>query len=268
MVDKSRYIYILPLTIVLATELWLIPPSFSMMTQGETLLANDNENLPNKDKWNVYEPPDNGTPGRLEGGGTRGTCLVDPSDKLTALMPPTSVARTVSKHPTFFVYVPSNYTNKQATFTLYKYVNTDIGDPIYQADFQTPSSPGIISISLPKDAKDLEKDQDQDKDYYYYWTFALHCDPQRIDQDRIVNGWLQLVEDTQVNTKLPYERVIAYNKESIWQDTLSILADLRQANPNNVEFNNEWKSLLQSVGLKDIAEKPVVKYYSLEETGK
>jgi hypothetical protein len=222
------------------------------------LLTDNSQNI--QGQWDAYDPPDRGIPGRIEGGGTRGPCPVNPSDRLTALSPETNAALTVSAYPTFFVYVPENYTQKQVNFNLAVYVDGNTKE-VYKTNFTTPANPGIVSFSLPKDLNlpALEIGQN------YYWSFTLLCNPQKPDQDRIVDGWIKRVTNSQANTDLPRDRLIAYTKEAIWQDTLSTLADLHRTNPNDPQLTDQWTSLLKSVGLTEIANKPFVECCTVKQ---
>ena len=44
-----------------------------------------------------------------------------------------------------------------------------------------------------------------------------------------------------------------YKKEGIWYETLVTLAEQIRSDPNNVKLNSEWKELLNSVGLGEVA---------------
>jgi hypothetical protein len=49
-----------------------------------------------------------------------------------------------------------------------------------------------------------------------------------------------------------------YAKAGIWQETISILAQLRHDRPSDRNINAAWKELLESVNLTEIANAPLV----------
>lgn len=212
-----------------------------------------------------YVPPNRGIPGRREGGGTRGCWLgetrLPTNPRLTALTPEDSYGQTTKAYPTFYFYVPQFYAEaaNRAEFVL----QDESGVELYKATFQMGNNAGIISLSLPENANlpPLEIGQD------YYWSFALACeqasDPTDQSSDIYVEGWLQrVVPSAEVTEELETvslsDRPAVYAAEGIWYDAVSILAELRRAEPGNQALRAKWTQLLQSVGLESIAEEPLV----------
>ena len=50
-----------------------------------------------------------------------------------------------------------------------------------------------------------------------------------------------------------------------WYDTIDSLVNLQQSQPNNLELKNEWQDLLESVGLEDLKEQPLLDCCKFEE---
>ncbi len=46
--------------------------------------------------------------------------------------------------------------------------------------------------------------------------------------------------------------------EGIWYDAVSTLAELRKSQPDNQSAINSWQQLLNSAGLNEIAQEPIV----------
>ncbi|EAW35375.1 DUF928 domain-containing protein [Lyngbya sp. PCC 8106] len=177
------------------------------------------------------------------GGGTRGN---DEEDKictkgeipLTALIPDEIEAEiTVSANPDLFVFVPEN-TAKQGQFIM---VDED-GNEVYLNTFDLPNEAGIVQVSLP-DTVTLEVGQT------YTWQFVVLCNASDPGKVEFVEGKIkrtELSEDlkTQIEAATePLEQAKLYAQERIWQDTLMILAQLRQSH------RTEWEQFLKSVGL-------------------
>ena len=50
-------------------------------------------------------------------------------------------------------------------------------------------------------------------------------------------------------------------EQNIWYDTLTVLAQLLQANPSSSNLQKDWSNILQSIDLSNIIQKPIVKIY-------
>ena len=48
-----------------------------------------------------------------------------------------------------------------------------------------------------------------------------------------------------------------YAKNGIWYDTLDVLVSAKQQQPGDATLSEEWKDLLEQVGLKAIADLPI-----------
>jgi hypothetical protein len=193
-------------------------------------------------------PPveERGAPARTAGGGTRGAQCTDWQDlPLTSLVPTNNLGVTVSTDPTLFLYVPKGIAQSAELTVL-----DEGGNPVYQETFALLGTPGVIGVQIPADVSlDVGKT--------YEWEFALICDPQDRERDRRIWGSLQRVELSQdlkrrVEQAIPLEQAKLYAQERIWHEALSILAQLRSSNPK------EWETFLKSVGLEEVAAKPLV----------
>jgi hypothetical protein len=239
-----------------------IPVSLSNFTpaQAET---SGSEQQSIQSNWNEFEPPSRGAPGRREPGGTRG-----PQDNinLTALMPQKNAALTVSEYPSFFFYVPQISTQTSVEFVLYQYVDEKTEKEVYKTTFKTTGQEGIVSLSLPKNAnlQPLEIGTN------YRWYFSVIVNPQDRAADRVVEGWIKRVPTSnnlanQLKQGSGLAIAEAYKKESLWQDTLATLAELRRANPADSAITNAWTDLLGTVGLGKIAQAPLVEKVALQK---
>lgn len=198
-----------------------------------------------------YRPPDQGLPGRREGGGTRGGCQIQQSSliqqpSLTALMPESNLGLTVAARPSFFWYVPQ--TAAVAEFVLLDANNTEL----YKTQVPLSQQAGIVQFTLPETGPALQVNQS------YRWFFSLVCEPLDRSADIFVSGWVKRVEP---NPDLPQALVATAGQtgvyETRWYDDLATLAALRRAQPHNTALTNQWQMLLQSVGLSQIADQPL-----------
>ncbi|MBD1903772.1 DUF928 domain-containing protein [Trichocoleus sp. DQ-A3] len=178
---------------------------------------------------------------------------------------------TASESPTFFFFVSvsgkspndENLSRPQAV----KFVLTDMDtdEEIYKT-IVVPDAPGIISITLPKnEPKYLLK-----VNKLYSWSFVVIFDlegfarsPDLPFYSLDIGGVIQRIELNsslikELESAAPLERAILYAKAGIWHDALATLAQMRLSNPNDSIAKTEWEELLRSVGLNEIAEKPLL----------
>jgi hypothetical protein len=190
--------------------------------------------------------PSNGAPRSSVGGGVRGENL----PQLTALVPPTQQGNTISARPTIFVYVPP--IGAQEVFFS---VQDEEGNSFYHTTLNVPPEGGTMAISLPADAPELEIGKN------YLWYFAPLAPGEILRPDNYaVVGWVKRVEaiaNLQTSTLSPVELATEYARQGLWYDTLKVLADAQQSQPDNSTFTTEWQDLLKQVGLDAIATQPL-----------
>ena len=182
------------------------------------------------------------------------TCEDRGNTKVTALVPESQIGRTVSEYPVFFVYWP------QTDAELGEFMLEDeIGNLIYQQDLTIKNLSGVIGVSIPANTNvpPLEVGKN------YTWKFILVCDPEDRSSDRIERGVVRRVElSADILSELenadPRQKTVIYAENGIWQDALGTLAAARHANPNDTDLGADWKSLLDSVKLGEIAAEPLL----------
>lgn len=200
-------------------------------------------------------PPVVGAPGRTVGGGTRGpaTC-VNGNPTLTVLSPQNNVVTTISTHPTLFWYIPQTQA-KSARFVVFDIDNQD--QAIYQTTLALKGAPGVVKLNLPRTVR-LETGK------YYQWELSLDCNPDDSDEAAVVRGWIKPVRLTTqqrnqlAQAKQPLKQAEVYAQAAVWQETISLVAQLRHDRPNDPNVNQAWQDLLKSVRLDAIATKPLV----------
>ncbi len=194
-----------------------------------------------------FEAPGSNTTSQTASGGVRGEDLA----KVIPLLPTNSYGRTVSGRPTFLVYLPPT-ASQEVFFSLQ---DADRNHH-YQKTFNISGQGGIVEITLPADAPELEIGKE------YVWFFAPISPDGILQPDNYsVTGWVKRVEspvpNDQVSSLTPIKLAIIYAQEGIWYDTLAILSAAKLAQPDDVTLASEWKDLLQQVGLEAIANQPL-----------
>jgi len=203
-------------------------------------------------------PPDNGTPPTDHGTGSRGGCPYKKElPPMTNLGGSEKLNLTLNAHPTFWVYVP--YTQKEVLSGEFSVQEGD--NEVYSTHFHLPTTPGIVSISLPPTLKPLEVGKT------YNWYFNINCSSVKLAEppDSVV-GQVQRVarsgefESEFQKAKTPLERIATYAKHHAWYDTLTELAQLRLKAPQDSTLNQVWVELLsdRNVGLAQVAQEPIV----------
>jgi hypothetical protein len=208
----------------------------------------------NSDK--TKRPDSKGTPPTTVGTGSRGNCL-EKEIPLTALAGTKPLDLTMSKYPTFWIYVP--YSAKEAPFGEFSLQDGAEND-VYRTKFALPATPGTIAISLPSSATALEVDRK------YRWYLKINCPRPSDSLDEFstpafVTGQIQRTLptselETQLKTaKTALDRTKVYAQHGIWYDTLTELTSLDLTQP---DLAFVWTNLLQDAGLGKVARQPVI----------
>lgn len=202
-------------------------------------------------QYNPPKPPSGqGKPvGRREGGASRGSCD-DVYTGLTALVPEFNgnvKGVTAAAEPTFFFFMPTALGPE----TEVELVVQDQDDEyIDRKRFKLKTeSAGIVSLKLKQPIADLEVGET------YLWTLSVYCDPAQRSASVYVQGELgRTSTDTlEVLPSGSFEQAAQYAEQGIWFESLTILAQLRQAEPDNLQFTQAWNNLLQQIELGSIA---------------
>lgn len=165
-----------------------------------------------------------------------------------------NLALTVEERPTFWFFVP--YKSNEAAKGEFVWQN-EANNDVYRTSFSLSGTPGIVSVSLPSTVS-LEVN----KSYQSY--FKVYCSQQNLSNPVFVHGWVQRVvvkPDLEQLLKAAVSarsRVAIYAENGIWYSALTELAKLRQSEPKNTVFANDWANLLRDVGLENLAQKPIV----------
>lgn len=185
----------------------------------------------------LYQPPaDLLSPFEDGSEGRRGGCTGDAQISLTALAPQSHVGQTASTHPTFAWFVPDAQPY-EIIFQLYEYGSSGSRNVIQEIPLQ--SSPGIMTLSLPKDKPGLSVGQ------RYGWRVVLLCNPNSPSSALVAGADIDVVQTPGIFSDSidPLERAKQYAEAGLWYDALAeVLAS-----------GNEASILLEDL-LKDLAE--------------
>lgn len=258
----SRYFVVFSASLLLETA---ISPGLFTIAQVQAKTPTS-MTATSRGKRVIFEPrSDQPAPGTTRGGGRRNDskCWQDRQSSqspaqaqsseqlLTPLLrsPLDEPQLTVSSRPTFLVYIPQT-SAKAVELSL---EDAD-GNGIYQTAMNLTGTPGIISISLPTSAPELEMGKD------YKWIVSMVCQT-GAPEDWFAEGSVRRVQADssliQVEQVEPLDQVALYAKSGIWFEAVANLAALRKAQPNNPEIASAWEELLEEAGLGAIANAPL-----------
>ncbi|MGK7933254.1 MAG: DUF928 domain-containing protein [Microcystaceae cyanobacterium] len=219
-----------------------IPPSSSLLDTSP----------PNPLMSQVTFPPsgNRGSPETTTGGGTRGedrNCLyqTENSTPLVAIMPNReNFAKTASLTPVVYVHVPDTIAT-QAELVIVNSSNQEV----YHTQFNLPKTSGIMKVQIPTEANLTAGNT-------YKWSFMIICDPLYRYKDKYVSGQMEVVKlpqstENRLNNVSPLEKAQVYATSELWFETLDTIAQLQP------QETQAWVSLLTSVGLESLSEKPL-----------
>ncbi|MBW4508336.1 MAG: DUF928 domain-containing protein [Scytonematopsis contorta HA4267-MV1] len=202
-------------------------------------------------------------PGRGVGMGSRDDCPAV-KNPLIALAPFKQAGTkslevgglTTTERPTFWFYLPysQDFANVSAEFVLQDSEENDV----YKNAIALPKTAGVVGVPLPSTVAPLEVGKT------YRWFFKVYCTKEAGSPPINVEGDIQRVtleanEESQLAAaKDPREKISIYAASGIWFDSLTQLTKLRFQNPNDTSLVADWQSLLQSIGLENVANASLV----------
>ena len=186
---------------------------------------------------------DTGRPGQQTAGESRGGC-VNSDSKLEAVVPVSHAGKTVSTHPSFWVYLP--YNNKQVDRVEFILQN-EAREDVWRSQFEANKNTGYKSFSLPKSAPPLQVGQ------WYRWYVKVYCRSNTASA-QYVQSWVKRVPLTsklylelQEQCRLPHKILGNYG---IWYDSVDRLIQEYQRQPTNIALEQDWQNLLQAKGVE------------------
>jgi tetratricopeptide (TPR) repeat protein len=183
-----------------------------------------------------------------------GKACIPSKKRLTALTPEFDTQKTTKANPSFFFYLPQT-----SAPVMELVLQDDQEEVIYKKILPVPRQSGIVSLSLPVDANVPKLKVGKS----YRWYFSLICDRKERSSDYVVYGSIERIApdqtlQTQLEKAKPEEQAAIYALSGIWENTLTILTQLRQSSPKDLAIKNDWEDLLRSGGLEAIVQEPLV----------
>lgn len=222
-----------------------------------------------------FVPPVNKNPRQSQGSGSRGCSNESLTGNLVTLLVPSKdyVGQTISGRPTFFWYL-SRPVTVPMQFTL---VEDKVGGKtIFKKQIDSPQ-PGIIQLEFPKNQPELVSGKN------YRWTVTLMCNSRKPSANRFFFSFIQRIPtsadleqqlaatasipnspapivpsgnasgERNVSLKTLRDRASIYARSGLWYDAIATLSTALQLNPKNSSVQDDFLSLLDQVGLSEVA---------------
>jgi hypothetical protein len=186
---------------------------------------------------------------------------------------------TVSEYPSLWVYLPkpapkSNEIAPMGELVLRIFTKDeqgrDIDKSVFRRQFPLPNQAGIVSLDLADAGIEPLA-----LNTFYWWSVSILCN----ELNRSENGQTEKIFLERVTPNATFEEQIANAPETalpklypqgddnggFWYDAISSLIDLRQLQPNDPTLETQWQDLLESVGLLELAEQPLLDCCEFEQ---
>ncbi len=195
----------------------------------------------------VYRPPLRGAPKGRVGGGTRGPGKNELP--FLAVAAPNHLGLTMQKQPRLYWFL-SKLTTYPIEFTLTEYGAVK---PLIEERVKSPEKAGLQCVRLADYGIELRWD------VQYKWFVAIIMDPARRSKDILAGGMIECI--TQPDSlhvrleKAGEDRAPhIYAEAGLWYDAFTAISDLIEKSPTNSALRRMRASLLEQVGLREIAQ--------------
>ena len=160
---------------------------------------------------------------------------------------PDHVGLTLQEQPVLYWYI-SSLTTYPIELTL---TEVDGVIPLIEKRIEAVSEPGIQRVELRDYGVTLEIGK------RYKWFVAVIVDPEGRSKDVSASGFIERVDPVQVSFRLSdtnkEDTVRAYAEAGIWYDAFSTISQMIDALPKDVVLHDYRASLLEQVGLEEVA---------------
>ena len=197
----------------------------------------------------TYKPPLRGAPSGRVGGGTRGGPGGPDRSVVLSVLTPDHSGLTTKEQPSLYWF-----TSQPTSYPIELTVTEDQAvKPLLETRIGSSSQAGIQRIRLADYGVRLRVG------VVYRWYIAVVPDPKNRSKDILAGGLIERIEPSENSrTRLSQagaaQAPFVYAEEGIWYDALSAISDMIDAAPNDSTLRTQRASLLQQVGLQEVAD--------------
>ena len=191
-------------------------------------------------------PADNRAPRYTRPGGVRSSC------DAVSILPESGTGLTTAARPMLQAYFKSEV---QKVWLVVESVDGSEYYTFGEDDYlEIPAGGGLVEVPLPKTLVELTPDKP------YIWSMVLICGDPLGPNTPVINGGVQRVSSTlsadEDATLSLMEKAAVYGESGIWYDLVSTLTLIRQEQPENLQAERNWETVLRSVGLGIVLNSP------------
>ncbi len=202
----------------------------------------------------VYRPPLRGAPVGRVAGGSRG--IMDEYPTLLVVLSPDHTGLTTREQPSLYWFLTEMMPHP-IELTI---IEDQAVYPALETRIPSPKQPGVQRIRLADYGMRLQPG------VQYKWFVALVPDPDRRSKDILAWGEIERIEPTaklqNILAKTGKERSqYIYAEEGIWYDAFAAVSESIDTAPSDVDLRKQRASLLEQVGLPQIAR------YDMDQAG-
>jgi hypothetical protein len=195
----------------------------------------------------LYKPPRRGSPAGRVGGGTRG--VTERESFSLQVLAPDHIGLTIHDQPCLYWYIskPIPYPVELTV------IERNAVKPLLEKIINGPDRSGIQFIRLAEHAVHLRRNVP------YKWFVTLLIDPSRRSKDILASAMITSVEPppsllAKLKVADSSNATYIYAEEGLWYDALEAISRTIDASPTNADFRKQRASLLEQVGLNEVAE--------------
>jgi Domain of Unknown Function (DUF928) len=194
----------------------------------------------------MYNPPPRGAPGGRVGGSSRG---IEDRFPMLAVLAPDHTGLTGQEQPSLYWYL-SKSTTYPIELTI---IDNQTIQPLIEKRISGPIQPGVQRVQLADYGLHLSLGVP------YRWSVALVVDPENRSKDILAGGFIERIAlpetiRAQLAGASKARVPLIYAEAGLWYDSLAAISEVIDAAPNNSLFRSQRASLLEQVGLPEIAE--------------
>lgn len=224
----------------------LVAATGPAQAQATTQETKPDDNKQQESATIVYKPPMRGAPARRVGGATRGG---GDKDLVLNVLAPNAVGLTEQAQPTLYWYV-----SRPATMAVELTLIADASETPVLSRNVTVTQAGVQSVDLAQLGITLRQDTD------YEWYVSVVPDPGRRSKDLTSGGVIRRIAvDPAVQSRVAAAGVRGaarvYAESGLWYDAIAALSRLIAQDPADAGLRAQRASLLEQVGLSQVAGK-------------
>lgn len=222
----------------------------------------------------IFTPPPapkTGRAGNSRGTATRNGFCPAVEQPLTALIPVYETDNgdrlpfglTTSDHPTLWFYLPYEITATNPAELRLETTEPGTAFTTQRTILRfTQMTSGVVGIKIPPSEAPLNVGQ------RYDWTFVVYCKAQDTSTLKYAELSLERIAPTAVASSKglsPKEQVVHYASMGLWENALTLLAQLRSQSPQDKDLAGYWANLLHAIAQPDLRTKPIIYPASTQE---